>query len=163
MSQPLVSCIWYEDNNAEEAAEFYTGIFPDGKVTQTDRYPSESPSGNKVDEVMTVSWEMNGMQFMGLNGGKSGFKHSEAISFVVPCESQEEVDRYSEALTADGGEQGPCGWVKDKFGVSWQINPIRLDELLRDSDREAAKRAMECMLKMNKLNIAELEAAFKGE
>ena len=155
----LTPSLWF-DKNAEEAANFYVAIFPNSRVVNVQRSPADNPSGKK-GEVLTVDWELDGKPYNGINGGPD-FKFNEAISFQVDCADQAEVDRYWDALLAGGGEPGPCGWLKDRFGVSWQIIPRRLNELLGSSDAAAAERAMEAMLKMGKLDVAELERAFAG-
>ena len=152
----LFPCLWF-DGNAEEAADFYTTLLPDSHVDKVWRSPAETPSG-PTDMVLTVDFTVAGQQFQGLNGG-SDFRFNEAVSFVIDCDDQAEVDRLWDALTANGGEHGPCGWLKDRFGLSWQIVPRRLDELLNDPDTERARRAMEAMLKMGKIEVAELEQA----
>ncbi len=157
--KPFTPCLWF-NGQAEDAATFYTGIFPDGRIDSVDRMPSDTPSGEK-GSVLTVNFTVNGMQFLGLNGGPD-FSFNEAISFMVQCEDQAEVDRYWEALTAAGGEPGPCGWLKDRFGVSWQVIPKQLNETLGGSDRAGAARAMQAMLKMHKLDVAALQAAYAG-
>lgn len=149
-------CLWF-DGNAEEAANFYATLLPDSHVDKVWRTPADTPSG-PAGEVLTVDFTVGGQQFQGLNGGPD-FEFNEAVSFVITCEDQAEVDRLWEGLTADGGEPGPCGWLKDRFGLSWQITPRRLDELLNDADSERARRAMEAMLKMSKIEVAELERA----
>ena len=151
--------LWF-DTQAEEAAKFYAAIFKDSKVGKIARYGNEGQeiTGKKPGEVMTVEFELNGLPFVGLNGGPQ-FKFSEAVSFAIACADQAEVDYYWEKLTVDGGEPGPCGWVKDKFGLSWQVNPVRLGELLSGSDPAAADRVMKAMLAMKKIDIAALEAA----
>jgi predicted 3-demethylubiquinone-9 3-methyltransferase (glyoxalase superfamily) len=155
--KPLTPCLWFADNRGEEAAEFYTGLFPDSRILDITRYGSAGPGPE--GEVLTVEFELNGRPFLALNGGpEPGFHFSEAISFQAFCESQEEVDRYWAAF-GEGGEPGPCGWIKDRFGLSWQVVPTRLPELLQDPDREKAQRVMAAMLKMGKLEIAGLEAA----
>jgi predicted 3-demethylubiquinone-9 3-methyltransferase (glyoxalase superfamily) len=153
-------CLWF-DGNAEEAARFYTGIFPDSRVTNVDRSPGETPSGPK-DMVLTVEFTLAGNSYIALNGGPD-FTFDEAISLSIDCDGQAEVDRYWSALLADGGQESVCGWLKDKFGVSWQVIPRRLPELLRSPDREAAARALAAMLKMVKIDVAELERAARGE
>jgi predicted 3-demethylubiquinone-9 3-methyltransferase (glyoxalase superfamily) len=150
-------CLWFDNQAAEEAANFYVSLLPDSHVDNVARAAAETPSGPK-DMVLTVEFTLAGMPFQGLNGGPD-FKFNEAISLSVECDDQAEVDRLWEALTANGGEPGPCGWLKDRWGLSWQIIPRRLGELLGDSDPDRARRAMEAMLKMGKLEIAELEAA----
>jgi predicted 3-demethylubiquinone-9 3-methyltransferase (glyoxalase superfamily) len=152
--------LWFDDN-AEEAMNFYSSIFKNARIGNISRYPAGSPGGNE-GKVMTATFSLEGQDFMVLNAGPH-FKFTEAISFFVNCESQEEVDYYWERLTADGGEESQCGWLKDKFGLSWQIVPSALGKLLSDPDREKAGRAMQAMLKMQKINVAELQAAFDGE
>ena len=150
----ITPCLWF-DTEGEEAAKFYTSIFPNSRITDIARYGSAGPRPEGT--VMTVSFELAGQKFVALNGGPQ-FTFSEAISFQVSCESQEEVDRYWSTLS-EGGEQGPCGWLKDKFGLSWQIVPKRLPELLGDEDREKSQRVMAAMLNMKKIEIDELERA----
>jgi predicted 3-demethylubiquinone-9 3-methyltransferase (glyoxalase superfamily) len=151
--------LWF-DGNAEEAAEFWTRIFPNSRIDRVYRSPADYPSGRKGD-VITVDFTLDGQPFTGINGGPD-FTFDEAVSFLIDCKDQAEVDRYWEALTAGGGEPGPCGWLKDRYGVSWQVVPHRLDELLNSDDRDGAERAMEAMLQMGKLEVAELEAAYEG-
>ena len=155
----FTTCLWY-DGNAEEAAALYTGLFPDSRIVNVDRAASDTP-GPKEGDVITVEFELGGRSFVGLNGGPD-FRFSEAISIQVECADQAEVDRYWDALIADGGEAGPCGWLKDKFGLSWQIAPAQLNELLRSPDKDAARRTMQAMLQMGKLDLAELQAAYDG-
>lgn len=152
----LTPNLWF-DGNAEDAANFYASVFPDSRVVNVARAVADAPGLNKGD-VITVDWTMLGQRFTGINGGPD-FKFNEAVSFVIDCDDQAEVDRLWDSLTASGGEPGPCGWLKDRFGLSWQIVPRRLDELLNDPDPERARRAMEAMLKMGKINVAELEHA----
>lgn len=153
-------CLWF-DGNAEEAATFYTSLVPNSRIDTVWRSPAETPSG-PAGMVLTVDFTLNGQRFQGLNGG-ADFRFNEAVSFVIECDDQAEVDRLWDALAADGGEPGPCGWIKDKFGLSWQITPRRLGELISDPDPEKARRAMEAMLKMGKIEIAELERAAAGQ
>jgi predicted 3-demethylubiquinone-9 3-methyltransferase (glyoxalase superfamily) len=153
-------CLWF-NGQAEEAATFYTGIFPNSRVDKVTRSAADNPSGRKSD-VLTVDFTLDGEPFMGLNGGPE-FTFSESISFVVDCADQAEVDRYWNALLADGGEPGPCGWLKDRFGVSWQIVPKRLYELLDSPDAAANERAMQAMLQMGKLEVDALERAYAGD
>jgi predicted 3-demethylubiquinone-9 3-methyltransferase (glyoxalase superfamily) len=155
----LFPCLWF-DGNAEEAAEFYATLLPDSHVDTVWRSPSETPSGAE-GMVLTVDFTVAGQRFQGLNGG-SDFRFNEAVSFTIDCDDQAEVDRLWETLTASGGEAGPCGWLKDRFGLSWQIVPRRLGELLNDPDPDRARRAMDAMLKMGKLEVAELERAAGG-
>jgi len=151
----ITPCLWF-DGQAEEAAKFYVSLFPDSHIDQVVKAPADYPSGKKGD-VLLVEFTLMGRSFSGLNGGPY-FKFNEAVSFVIPCKDQAEVDRYWKALSAVP-EAEQCGWVKDRFGVSWQIVPVLLDRLLADPDRAKAGRAMEAMLKMKKLDIAALERA----
>ena len=150
----ITPCLWF-DEQAEEAAEFYTGIFENSRILDVTHYGSAGPRPEGT--VMTVSFELDGQEFLGLNGGPE-FTFDEAISFQVNCESQDELDRFWSQLS-QGGEQGPCGWLKDKYGLSWQIVPTALDELIRDPDPERSQRAMKAMLGMGKLDIDELRRA----
>jgi predicted 3-demethylubiquinone-9 3-methyltransferase (glyoxalase superfamily) len=152
-------CLWF-DGRAEEAVRFYTSLFPNSEITSVDRSPGETPSGPK-DMVLTVNFTLGGRSFIALNGGPE-FKFNEAISLSIDCDDQAEVDRYWAALT-DGGEESVCGWLKDRFGVSWQVVPRRLPELLNSPDREAAARVLDAMLRMVKIDVAELERAARGE
>ena len=154
--QKITPFLWF-DNQAEEAAKLYTSIFKNSRVTEVVRYGDAGPGPQ--GSVMTVAFELDGQEFVALNGGPV-FKFTEAISFVVNCTSQEEVDELWEKLT-EGGEGGPMGWLKDKFGVSWQIVPTVLVELLNDPDPEKSKRVMEAMLKMKKLDIKTLQQAYE--
>jgi predicted 3-demethylubiquinone-9 3-methyltransferase (glyoxalase superfamily) len=155
----ITPCLWF-DGQAEEAADLYVSIFPDSRVDKVTRTPSDYPAG-KAGQVITVEFTLTGRPFLGLNGGPE-FKFSEAVSFSISCEDQAEVDRYWEALTAGGGEPGPCGWCKDRFGLSWQVVPKALPRLLGDPDRARAGRAMQAMMKMGKIDVAELEKAAEG-
>ena len=150
--------LWF-DTEGEEAANFYTSVFPNSKITEITRYGTAGPRPEGM--VMTVVFELDGQEFAALNGGPE-FKFNEAVSFLVSCETQDDVDRYWSVLSSDGGEEGPCGWLKDRFGLSWQIVPTRLDELLADPDQEKAQRVMAAMLQMKKIEIAELERAAAG-
>ncbi len=154
------ACLWF-DGNAEEAANFYTGLLPDSHVEQVVRSPADTPEGGPAaGAVLTVLFTVAGQRFVGLNGGPH-FTFSEAVSFVIDCNDQAEVDRLTDALSAHP-EAEQCGWVKDRFGLSWQIVPRRLQELLADPDPARASRAMKAMLGMKRLNIAALEAAADG-
>jgi predicted 3-demethylubiquinone-9 3-methyltransferase (glyoxalase superfamily) len=153
--QKLTPCLWF-DTEGEDAANFYTSVFPNSKIRDIARYGSAGPRPEGT--VMTVSFELDGQEFVALNGGPD-FKFNEAISLEVLCETQEEVDSYWNALTADGGEEGPCGWLKDKYGVSWQIVPSVLYQLIKDPDREKSQRVMAAMLQMRKIEIDELQKA----
>lgn len=152
--QRLTPCLWF-DTEGEEAATFYTSVFPNSKILEITHYGSAGPRTEGT--VMTVSFELDGAKFLALNGGPD-FKFNEAISFEVSCDNQEEVDRLWSTLSEDG-EEGPCGWLKDKFGVSWQIVPKVLIELLTDTDQVKAQRVMAAMLQMRKIEIDELERA----
>ena len=154
----LFPCLWF-DGNAEEAAGFYATLLPDSHVDKVWRSPAETPSG-PVGMVLTVDFTLAGQQFQGLNGGPD-FTFNEAVSFVIDCDDQAEVDRLWDALTASGGEPGPCGWLKDRFGLSWQIVPRRLDELLNDPDPVKAQSVMKAMLQMKKINIKALQEAYE--
>ena len=155
----LFPCLWF-DGNAEEAAQFYVTLLPDSQVDKVWRSPADTPAG-PAGTVLTVDFTLDGQKVQGLNGGPD-FTFSEAVSFVVDCDDQDEVDRLWAVLSADGGEPGPCGWVKDRFGLPWQIVPRRLQELLDDADSDRARRAMEAMLTMGKIQVAELERAADG-
>lgn len=152
-------CLWF-DRNAEEAARFYTSLFPNSTIDSVDRAPGDTPSGPK-NSVLTVNFTLAGQSFLGLNGGPD-FTFSEAISMSIDCADQAEVDRYWEALLDDGGQPSVCGWLKDKFGVSWQVVPRQLPQMLNSPDREAAARALAAMLGMVKIDVAELERAYAG-
>ena len=159
MTSSIVPNLWF-DGNAEEAAAFYVGLFGgDAKIRSKTHYPEGSPG--PAGTVMTVEWEVRGQRFVGINGGPE-FTFSEAVSFQIDCEDQAEVDRFWDAITADGGQAGPCGWCKDKFGVSWQVVPTGMDELFADPDPGRAQRAMQAMLTMTKLDKAALLAAADG-
>ena len=157
MTQGIVTNLWF-DTQAEEAAEFYCSIFPSSRIVNVARYTEAGPG--EPGSVMVVEFELDGTRLVGINGGPQ-FTFSEAVSLQVRCKSQEEVDHYWDALT-DGGEEGPCGWLKDRYGVSWQVTPEGLDELFAQSDPEASKRAMEAMFGMKKLDLAVLRAAAEG-
>jgi 2-polyprenyl-6-hydroxyphenyl methylase/3-demethylubiquinone-9 3-methyltransferase len=152
-------CLWY-NHDAEEAARFYAETFPDSSVGKVHRAPGDYPSGKEGD-VLTVDFTVMGIPCIGLNGGPE-FKHNEAFSFQVATKDQAETDRYWNAIVGNGGEESVCGWCKDKWGVSWQITPIALIEAMEDPDKAAAKRAMDAMLKMKKIDIATIEAARRG-
>jgi predicted 3-demethylubiquinone-9 3-methyltransferase (glyoxalase superfamily) len=155
--QKITPFLWF-DNQAEEAMKFYTSIFKNSKVGAISRYGEAGPG--PAGSVLTASFELEGLQFTALNGG-SLFKFTEAISLHIACESQEEVDYYWEKLS-DGGQIQQCGWLKDKYGLSWQVVPTALHRLLSDPDRQKANRVMQAMLQMKKLDIAKLEQAGRG-
>ncbi len=152
--QKITPCLWF-DTEGEEAATFYTSVFPNSRIVNVARYGSAGPRPEGT--VMTVDFELDGQEFVALNGGPE-FTFSEAISFQVNCETQEEVDEFWSTLS-EGGEEGPCGWLKDKFGLSWQIVPTVLPKLLADPDREKSQRVMAAMLNMKKIDIDALEEA----
>jgi predicted 3-demethylubiquinone-9 3-methyltransferase (glyoxalase superfamily) len=154
MQQKIVPNLWF-DTAAEEAAAFYTSVFKNSRILNVARYTEAGP--REAGTVMTVEWELDGQRFLGINGGPE-FKFDEAVSFAISCEDQDEVDYYWERLT-EGGSEGPCGWLKDKFGLSWQVVPHGMDEIFADPDPDRARRAMEAMFKMKKLDIATLQAA----
>jgi predicted 3-demethylubiquinone-9 3-methyltransferase (glyoxalase superfamily) len=157
--QKITPFLWF-DNNAEEAMEFYSSVFKNSKVGRVTLYPEGSPG--PAGTVMIATFQIEGQEFAVLNGGPA-FKFTEAISFVVNCETQEEVDEYWKKLTAGGGQEVECGWLKDKFGLSWQIVPSILVNLMGDKDREKAKRVMQAMLKMKKIDIEGLKRAYAQE
>ncbi|MCG2787534.1 MAG: VOC family protein [Anaerolineae bacterium] len=156
--QKITTFLWFDDQ-AEEAVNFYTSLFQDAKVLEVSRYGETGPG--PAGEVMVINFQLAGQEFIALNGGPQ-FKFNEAISLVVNCESQAEVDRLWEELTADGGEESMCGWLKDKYGLSWQIVPTALGKLASDSDPVKAQRVIQAMLQMRKLDIAELQKAYEG-
>ncbi len=153
-------CLWF-DGDAEEAARFYTSLFPNSHIDRVDRAPGDFPSGPE-GSVLTVEFTLAGNSYIGLNGGPE-FKFSEAFSLSIDCADQAEVDRYWDALIAGGGEPSMCGWLKDRFGLSWQVVPHRLNEMYQSPDRLAAARAFAAMLAMTKLDLAELERAYAGD
>jgi predicted 3-demethylubiquinone-9 3-methyltransferase (glyoxalase superfamily) len=152
--------LWF-DHNAEEAARFYVSLLPDSHVDAVNHSPADSPSG-RAGSVVTVDFTLAGQRFTGINGGPQ-FPFTEAVSFMIECDGQAEVDRLWDALTADGGAPGQCGWLKDRFGLSWQIVPTQLIEVMGASDPEGSRRAMEAMLAMSKIDIEQLRRAFRGE
>jgi predicted 3-demethylubiquinone-9 3-methyltransferase (glyoxalase superfamily) len=163
ITQKIVSCLWF-DNQAEEAAKYYTGIFKNSNITSITHYTEVGHEihGRKAGSVMTVAFELDGQAFTALNGGPD-FKFSEAISFQVMCETQKEIDHYWDKLSQGGDPSAQqCGWLKDKFGLSWQVLPKVLPEMMADRDKERAGRVMEALLQMKKLDLAELERAYKG-
>lgn len=159
MSPKIAPCLWY-DGTAEEAATFYAATFPHSSVDAVHRAPGDYPSGKQGD-ALSVEFTVLGMKFIGLNGGPI-FPHSEAVSFQVYTDSQEETDRYWHAIVDGGGAESMCGWCKDKWGLSWQITPRALTAAISHPDRAAAKRAFEAMMTMRKIDIAAIEAALAG-
>jgi predicted 3-demethylubiquinone-9 3-methyltransferase (glyoxalase superfamily) len=161
--QKITPFLWF-DHEAEDAVKFYTSIFKNSKVGRILRYGEEaakiSESGRPMGSVLTIEFELEGQKFVALNGGPQ-FKFNESVSFVVKCETQDEVDYFWEKLTADGGEESECGWLKDKFGVSWQVTPTVLIDMLHDNDSEKSERAMHAMLQMQKIDIKTLKEAYE--
>ena len=155
MPKTITPCLWF-DTEGEDAAKLYTSVFPNSRIADVSYYGDAGP--REAGTVMTVQFELDGQPFTALNGGPAHYQFSEAISFQVSCDTQEEVDEYWSRLS-EGGEEGPCGWLKDRFGLSWQIVPKALPRLLTDSDPETAQRVMAAMLQMKKIDIAELEQA----
>ena len=158
MPQKFTPNLWF-DGNAEEAAEFYCSVFPNSRIVGKSHYTESSPG--ETGTVMTVDFELDGQRFTGINGGPQ-FKFSEAISFLINCAGQEEVDHYWDKLVEGGGETGPCGWLKDRFGVSWQVIPSELGRLMGGGDPARSGRVMQALLGMKKLDIAELKRAHGG-
>jgi predicted 3-demethylubiquinone-9 3-methyltransferase (glyoxalase superfamily) len=155
--QKITPFLWF-DGQAEEAANFYVSLFKNSKILSANRYGEGGPG--PAGSVMTIAFQLDGQEFVGLNGGPQ-YKFTEAVSFYVDCETQEEVDFLWEKLTA-GGEEQPCGWLKDRFGLSWQIIPKGLTELISNPDAEKSQRAMQAMFTMKKIDLAKMEQAFKG-
>jgi predicted 3-demethylubiquinone-9 3-methyltransferase (glyoxalase superfamily) len=163
--QKITPFLWF-DHQAEEAAKFYTTVFKNSKAGRILRYGEEvakvSSSRTPVGSVLTIEFELEGQKFVALNGGPL-FKLNESISFVVNCETQEEVDYFWERLTADGGQESQCGWLKDKFGLSWQVVPTALIDMLHDKDSKKSERVTAAMLQMKKIDIGKLKAAYEGK
>jgi len=155
--QKIIPSLWF-DTQAEEAASFYTSVFKNSRIVSKTHYTEAGP--RPAGMVLSVEWELDGQRFVGINGGPE-FTFDEAVSFQVTCETQEEIDYYWQRL-GDGGEEGPCGWLKDRFGLSWQVVPSGMDELFNDPDPSRAQRAMQAMFGMRKLDIAALQAAADG-
>jgi predicted 3-demethylubiquinone-9 3-methyltransferase (glyoxalase superfamily) len=155
--QKIAPFLWF-DNQAEEAAKFYVSVFKNSKIKQMTHYTGKEPSGEK-SSVMTVSFELDGQEFVALNGGPR-FKFTEAVSFVINCEMQQEIDYSWEMLTADGGEEVQCGWLTDKYGLSWQVVPTKWNEWGKDA--AGMQRLMHALMQMKKIDIATLERAYKG-
>ncbi len=154
--QKIVPNLWF-DTEAEEAARYYTSVFPNSKVTNVSYFGEAGP--REAGMVLTASFEVEGLTFTAINGGPD-FKFNEAVSFLVNCEDQEEVDNYWDRLIGDGGEESMCGWLKDKYGVSWQIIPMALQKMIEDPDKEKANSVMKAMLQMKKIDVAELQKAY---
>ncbi len=158
MQAMITPNLWF-DTEAEEAAAFYVSVFENSRIVTVANYPEGGPG--EAGTVMTVEFELNGQRFVGINGGPQ-FTFSEAVSFQITCETQDELDSYSDRLS-EGGEQGPCGWLKDRYGLSWQVVPTGMDAVFSDPDPERAQRAMQAMLGMGKLDIAALRRAADGD
>ena len=158
--QKVSPFLWF-DSDAEQAAKFYVSIFKNSKIDKVTHYPKDAAKriGREPGSVMTVEFTLDGIEFVALNGGPQ-FKFTEAISFNVNCENQEEIDYFWEKLSAGGGETSRCGWLKDKFGLSWQVGPTVLAEMLADKDKAKAERVMNAMMEMDKIDIAKLRAAY---
>ncbi len=156
-SQKIAPCLWF-DNNGEEAAKFYTSVFQNSSIKSISRYGKNMPLPEGT--ALTVSFQLEGQSFLALNGGPM-FKFSEAISFVVNCETQKEIDEFWKKLS-EGGQEQQCGWLKDKFGLSWQVVPVQLGEMLQSKDSEKAGRVAQALMKMIKLDLAVLEKAYDG-
>jgi predicted 3-demethylubiquinone-9 3-methyltransferase (glyoxalase superfamily) len=157
MTQKITPSLWF-DTEAEAAAQFYIDVFRNGRIVSVARYNDAGP--REAGMVMTVEWEINGQRFVGINGGPE-FTFSEAVSFQVNCADQDEIDYFWEKLS-QGGEEGPCGWLKDRFGLSWQVVPEGMDDVFSDPDPAKAERAMRAMLSMRKIDVAALQAAADG-
>lgn len=155
----LITCLWF-DGNAREAATFYASIFPDSEIADNWLAPTDTP-GNKQGEEIVVNFKIFGRPFIALNGGPQ-FPHSEAISFQIPCKDQKEIDKYWNLLLADGGQESQCGWLKDKFGVSWQVTSPEMMNYLGGADSAGSQRATEAMLKMTKIDLAKMKSAYEG-
>ncbi|HLL29533.1 MAG TPA: VOC family protein [Allosphingosinicella sp.] len=160
MSDKITPVLWF-DKNGEEAANFYVSLLRDSRIDRVTRSPADYPSGKEGD-VITVDFTLAGRKYQALNGGPN-FKFNEAVSFMIHCKDQDEVDRLWEALTADGGQPVQCGWLKDRFGLFWQICPEEMLDMLASDDRAAARRAFEAMMGMVKLDLAVLRRAFEGQ
>jgi predicted 3-demethylubiquinone-9 3-methyltransferase (glyoxalase superfamily) len=160
-AQKITPCLWF-DKEAEDAAKFYCSVFEGSRITNVTRYGNEGQEihGGKPGSVMVVAFELNGQPFVALNGGPQ-FKFSEAISFQVHCETQDDIDYFWSKLS-DGGQEGPCGWLKDRFGLSWQVVPTKLIDMLAGGDAEKSERVTKAFLQMKKFDLAELQRAYAG-
>ena len=156
----ITNCLWF-DNQAEEAAKYYVSIFKNAKMGNVSHYPDsgQETHGKKAGSVLVAEFSVDGRNFVCLNGGPQ-FKFTEAISLMIPCKDQAEIDYYWEKLTANGGEEGPCGWLKDKYGLSWQVYPEKILKMMTDPDKKKVKRVMDAFMKMHKFDLAEIERAY---
>jgi predicted 3-demethylubiquinone-9 3-methyltransferase (glyoxalase superfamily) len=158
----ITPCLWF-DTQAEEAASLYCSVFPNSEITTISRYPDagQDVHGKPAGSVMVVAFALEGQSFTALNGGPQ-FKHPEAVSFQIMCDTQRDVDHFWGKLTADGGQEGPCGWLKDKFGVSWQVVPAAIPRMMSDPDATKSARVMNAFMQMKKIDIAAVERAYRG-
>jgi predicted 3-demethylubiquinone-9 3-methyltransferase (glyoxalase superfamily) len=156
----LTTCLWIENGNAREVAEYYVATFPDSSIGNNWITPAETP-GNEANSEVVVDFTMFGQNFIALNGGPM-FSFSEAISFQIPCKDQDEIDHYWNKLIGDGGQESQCGWLKDKFGLSWQVTSPEMEQYIGGCDQEGATRAVQAMLEMTKIDLAALKAAYEG-
>ncbi|MFN2543864.1 MAG: VOC family protein [Actinomycetota bacterium] len=169
VQQTIVPNLWFDDQ-AEEAARFYVEVFSNrtgasdpakSEIVTVTHYPQDGPGGKKAGDVLTVEFQIEGQRFTGINGGPE-FTFTEAVSFLITCETQEEIDELWDRLVEGGGEHGPCGWLKDRYGLSWQVAPTGMEEMLNGPDKEGAKRSFAAMMQMQKIDKAELERAYEG-
>jgi predicted 3-demethylubiquinone-9 3-methyltransferase (glyoxalase superfamily) len=156
----ITPCLWF-DTQAEEAARFYVSVFKNAKMGKVSHYPDtgQDVHGKRAGSVLVAEFSIDGHDFVCLNGGPN-FKFTEAVSLMIPCKDQKEIDYYWEKLTADGGQEGPCGWLKDKYGLSWQVFPEKMTTMLADPDKKKVKRVMDAFMKMHKFDLAEIERAY---
>lgn len=153
--------LWFNDNNAVEAAEFYVSVFPNSRITQIVNYTEAGPG--PAGEPVVVEFELDGQPYVGINGGDAGWNFNLAVSLMINADGQDEVDHYWNALTADGGQEMQCGWLTDKYGVAWQVWPVQANELISSSDTDVAVRATQAMFTMQKIDLAEMQAAAAGQ
>ncbi len=158
----IAPCLWF-DTQAEEAAKFYVSVFKSGKLGRISHYPNEGQDVHQqpAGRVLVVEFELDGQQFLGLNGGPQ-FKFTEAVSFIIACDTQQEIDYYWEKLTAEGGQPSQCGWLKDKYGLSWQVAPSKIGDWLTDPDKRKSARVFAAVMPMEKIDLATLEKAYEG-
>jgi predicted 3-demethylubiquinone-9 3-methyltransferase (glyoxalase superfamily) len=163
VGKTITPCLWF-DTQAEDAAKFYCSVFKNSKITAISRYPEagQEVHGKPAGSVMVAAFELDRQPFVALNGGPN-FKFDEAVSFQITCETQDEIDHYWSKLAGSGGQEGPCGWLKDKFGLSWQVVPAAIPKMMADPDPAKSARVMNAFLKMKKLDIATLERAYAGQ